>query len=92
MRFTITLDPNNGTGVVSPQYMAESLHAQVYTFPISGAPNIMTALKIRANALAVLCIWSRSRIPSEVALILDFLEGRLASFEIATAEVDMLCV
>ncbi|KIK04399.1 hypothetical protein K443DRAFT_4698 [Laccaria amethystina LaAM-08-1] len=38
IQFTTTLNPNNGTDVVGPQYAPASL--QLYTFPTLGLPNV----------------------------------------------------
>ena len=48
--FTTTLNLNNSTGVVWPQYMPVSL--QLYTFPISDSPNV-TIDNYRVNGLSV---------------------------------------
>jgi acetylcholinesterase len=51
VRFTTTLNPNNGTGVVWPQYTPTS--PQLYTFPTLGSPTV-TIDNYRANGLSVL--------------------------------------
>jgi len=51
IRFTTTLNPNNGTGVVWPQYTPAS--PQLYTFPNLGSPSVIID-NYRANGLSVL--------------------------------------
>jgi acetylcholinesterase len=65
IRFTTTLNPNNGTDVVWPQYAPASL--QLYTFPTLGLPNV-TIDNYRANGLSVLAELGLKYIPSDLTL------------------------